>query len=392
MMTIRPSQIVNPPLKATTKTLAQMGMAFLPANCVNVDTVEFAVSGIEWDVSGQTRCFVSSGDGELVFSSTNRLPVIGKYGMHKLQVRYNPITKTLRVEGSLFGFVLGQNVFTSQRLAKGLEWVISDLKKKLGFSFTVPMQKLIDEHVTLHRVDLAVNLRFGSGRFVKTCLRQIARQLIEQDCMVRKAFTSVYWTPRDSRYYSIIFYDKGGDVRRKYFPKVGHADDAKQTFFEALRNECDGLLHIEVRLRSAELKKCGLQNVKAWSGDAPKEIFNRYYRNVPVLNVVSSGMTRADFDGAPDRLRPVIALHKLNAPMELVYSERTIARHRATFRKQKIDLKSPARPKVVQLAKLLTASRIKPTPPWLVDARFAPLRCEASALPSPVKGRVSRIA
>ncbi|MBR8400431.1 MULTISPECIES: phage/plasmid replication protein [Burkholderia] len=391
-MKIRPSQIVSPPLKATTKTLAQIGMAFRPVDCVNVDTVEFTVTGIEWDVSNQTRCLVSNADGEVLFNSTNRLPVIGKYGMHNLQVRYNPITKTLRVEGSLFGFILGQNVFTSQRLAKGLIWVISHLKKKLGFSFAVPMQKLIDEHVTLHRVDLAVNLQFGSGRFVKTCLRQIARQLIEQDCMVRKAFTSVYWTPQDGRYYSIIFYDKGEAVRRKCLSKVKRAGNDEQDFFETLCNECDGLLRIEVRLKSSELKKKGLQSVKAWSGEAPKEIFNRYYRNVPVLNVVSSGMSRADFDGVPDRLRPVVALHKLNAPMQLVYSERTMARHRTTFRKQKIDLKSPARAKVVPLAKVLTASRIKPTPTRLIDARFAPLPCEASAFPSPVKGRVSSIA
>ncbi|OJB03440.1 phage/plasmid replication domain-containing protein [Burkholderia ubonensis] len=391
-MKIRPSQIVSPPRKSTIKTLAQIGMAFRPADCVNVDTVEFTVSGIEWDVSGQTRCLVSNGDGELVFSSTNRLPVTGKYGMHKLHVRYNPLSKTLRVEGSLFGSILGQNVFTSQRLAKGLAWVISDLKKKLGFSFAVPVQELIDEHVTLHRVDLAVNLQFSSGRFVKTCLSQIARQLIEQDCTVRKAFTSVYWTPQDGRYYSIIFYDKGEAVRRKCLSKVKHAGNEEPDFFETLCSECDGLLRIEVRLKSAELRKKGLQSVKAWSGEAPKEIFNRYYRNVPVLNVVSSGMSRADFEGVPDRLRPVIALLKLNAPMELVYSDRTMARHRATFRKQKIDLKSPARAKVVPLAEVLTASRIKPTPTRFVDARFAPLPCEASTLPCPVKGRVSRIA
>ncbi|CAJ4097182.1 bacteriophage/transposase fusion protein [Burkholderia pseudomallei] len=238
----------------------------------------------------------------------------------------------------------------------------------------------------------SINLRFGSGRFVKTCLRQIARQLIEQDCMVRKAFTSVYWTPQDSRYYSIVFYDKGEDVRRKCLPKAKRAGDEEQEFFEALCNECDGLLRIEVRLKSAELKKQGLQSVKAWSGEAPKGIFNRYYRNVPVLNVVSSGMSRADFDGVPDRLRPVIALSKLNAPMELVYSDRTLARHRSAFRKLQIDLKSPARAKAVPLAKLLTASRIKPTPPWLADARFAPLPNEASESPSPVKSGVSRIA
>ncbi|OMR89895.1 hypothetical protein AQ732_05440 [Burkholderia pseudomallei] len=367
-------------------------MAFRPADCVNIDTVEFTVSGIEWDVSGQTRCLVSNGDGELVFSSTNRLPVNGKYGMHDSQVRYNPITKTLRVEGSLFGFILGQNVFTSQRLAKGLIWVISHLKKKLGFSFAVPMRELIDEHVTLHRVDLAVNLQFESGRFVKTCLQQITRQLIEQHCTVRKAFTSVYWTPQDGRYYSIIFYDKGEAVRRKCLPKAKRADDDEQEFFKALCNDCDGLLRIEVRLQSAELKKQRLKSVKAWSGEAPKEIFNRYYRNVPVLNVVSSGMSRTDFDGVPDRLRPVIALHKLNAPMELVYSDRTLARHRSTFRKLKVDLIPPARAKVTPLAKLLTASRIKPTPTWLVDARFAPLPNDASESPFPVKGRVSMIA
>ena len=390
-MKIRQSQIDSAMPRATVKKLTQVGMAFRPTDRVNIDTVEFTVSGIEWDVSGQTRCLVSNGDGELIFSSTNRLPVSGKYGMHNLQLRYNPITKTLNVEGSLFGFILGQNVFTSQRLAKGLAWVISYLKKDLGFLFAVPMQQLIDEHVTLHRVDLAVNLQFGSGRFVKTCLRQIARQLIEQDCTVRKAFTSVYWTPQDGRYYSIIFYDKGEDVRRKCLPKAKRAGKKEQEFFEALCNECDGLLRIEVRLRSAELKKQGLQSVKAWSGDAPKEIFNRYYRNVPILNVVSSGMSRADFEGVPDRLRPVIALRKLNAAMELVYSDRTLARHRSTFRKMKIDLKTPARAKAVPLASVLTASRIKPTPTWLVDARFAPLPDEADEAPITVKRRLRRM-
>ncbi len=328
----------------------QIGLAFRSTDRLNVDTVKFTVSGVEWDVTGQTRCLVSNGDGELVFSSTNRLPVSGKYGMHNLQVRYNPIKKMLCVEGSLFGSVLGQNVFTSQNLAKGLAWVIQYLKKKLGFSFAVPMKQLIDEHVTLHRVDLAVNLRFGSGRFVKTCLRQITRQLIEQDCMVRKAFTSVYWTPKAGRYYSVIFYDKGQEVRRRCLPKVKRNGDEEQKFFEDLCNECDGLLRVEVRLRSAELKERGLQNVQAWSGEAPKEIFNRYYSNVPVLNVVSSGLNPADFEGVPDRLRPVLAMRKLNVPMDMVYSGRTQARHRAEFRKRKIDLKCPAQEKAVPLA------------------------------------------
>ncbi len=390
MMKIRPSQIVNSPPKATTTTLAQIGMAFRPADCVTVDTVEFTVSGIGWDVSNQTRCLVSNGDGELVFCSTNRLPVTGKYGMHSLQVRYNPITKTLRVEGSLFGFILGQNVFTSQRLAQGLAYVIQVLKKKLGFSFAMPITELINEHVTLHRVDLAVNLQFESEPFVKTCLQQITRQLIEQNCTVHKAFTSVYWTPQEGRYYSIIFYDKGEAVRRQCLPKAKRAGDEEQKFVENLCNECDGLLRVEVRLMSAELKKQGLQNVKAWRGDAPKEIFNRYYGNVPVLNVVTSGMSPADFEGVPDRLRPVIALRKLNVPMDMVYSDRTQARHRAEFRKRKIDLNCPAQETAVPLANFLTASRIKPTPPWLIDARFAPVPNKASEPTRPVKRRIPR--
>ncbi|MGS1019421.1 MULTISPECIES: phage/plasmid replication domain-containing protein [Burkholderia] len=386
------SQVVTAPQLATLKKSTQTGLVFRPADRVNFDTVEFAVSGVEWDVSGQKRSLVSNGDGEVLFSSTNRLPITGKYGMHNLHVRYNPLTKTLSVEGSLFGSILGQNVFTSQRLAKGLVCVIHDLRKKLGFSFAVSMQELIDKHVTLRRVDLAVNLQFKSGRFVKTCLRQIARQLVEQDCAMRKEFTSVYWAPKNGRYYSIIFYDKGEDVRRKSLPKTRRTSDERWKFLDNLRDECDGLLRIEVRLQSAELKKQGLQNVKAWSGEAPKEVFNRYYRNVPVLNVVSSGMSRADFEGVPNRLRPVIALRKLNVPMELLYSERTMARHRAEFRERKIDLKPPARPNAVPLAKVLTASRIKPTPPSLVDARFAPLPDQVSDQPSPVKERVSRIA
>jgi hypothetical protein len=57
--------------------------------------------------------------------------------------------------------------------------------------------------------------------------------------------------------------------------------------------------------------------------------------------------------------------------MELVYSARTMGRHRSAFRRLQIDLRVPATEKVVPLAKVLTASRIKPTPPALEDARFA---------------------
>lgn len=369
--TIHPHQIVCRSLKSTAMKFATGGMMFSSSDCVNIDTVEFAVNGIEWDVSGQHRCLVSDGDGELIFDCTNRLRVTGKYGMHDLHVRYKPKAKSLMVEGSLFGFVLGQNVFTSQRLAKGISWVIAHLQKTLGFSFSVSMQELIDEHVALTRVDLAINLKFKSGRFVTSCLQQIARQLIEQKCTVHKAFTSVYWTPQDGRYYSVAFYDKGQDVRRKTSPKAKRASGEKRKFLSDLCGECDGLLRIELRLKSAELAKRGLKSVKAWAGETPKEIFSRYYRNVPILNVLSSSMNRADFDGVPDRLRPVVALRKLNAPMELVYSKRTLARHRTAFRKRTIDLKAFAREKIIPLADVLTASRIKPTPSWLVDARFA---------------------
>ncbi|WP_321942749.1 phage/plasmid replication domain-containing protein [Paraburkholderia tropica] len=371
-MKTHPSQIDSPPLKPMAEAFTQTGLAFRPTDRVNFDTVKFSVSGIEWDVTGQTRCLVSNGDGELVFSSTNRLPVSGKYGMHNLQVRYNPIAKTLCVEGSLFGFILGQNVITSQYLAKGLAFVIHALKKELGFTFAVPMRELIYEHVTLHRVDLAVNLQLESEPFVKTCLQQITRQLIEQDCAVWKVFTSVYWMPKKGREYSIIFYGKGAALRRQCLSMAKRASDEKQKFFEDLRDECDGLLRVEVRLRSAELKKQGLQNVKAWSGNAPKEIFNHYFSNVPVLNVVSSGLDPVEFEAMPRALRPVMALHKLNVPMELVYSPRSIARHRALSRERNIDLKCPAQEEVVLLTDVLTASRIKPTPPWLVDARFEP--------------------
>ena len=149
-------------------------------------------------------------------------------------------------------------------------------------------------------------------------------------------------------------------------------------------------MRVEVRLRSAELKKRGLQGVKAWKDEAPKDIFDHYFRNVPVLNAMSARLSRADLEGVPDRLRPVVALRKLNAPMELVYLARTMVRHRSAFRKLQIDLHVPATEKVVPLAKVLTASRIKPTPPWLVDARFAPLLDEASKSPPPAKVRGSR--
>lgn len=356
------------------------GITFGPGDQLNIDTVWLSATGIEWDTSDQPRSWLCSADGEIRFTRTNRLPVKGRFGTHSLQVRYEPIKKTLYIEGSLLGFLLGQNAFTSEELGKAVFRAIMYLKRKLGFSFSVSPQELVRDHVTLLRVDIAVNIQLKSGRMVQACLSQITRQLIEHHCMVTKAFSSVYWTPQASRYYSIGFYDKGQETRRKQLAaeRSAGASKEKQAFLRRVADECRDVMRIELRLRSAELKKHGLQRVTSWKCEAPKQIFNHYFSNVPTLNAISSQMRRSDFDGIPDRLRPVIALQKLGAPMSLLYSQRTLARHCATLRKMKLDVKCPARPVVVPLEALLVSKHIKPTPTWLKDRRIPPTPHDAA--------------
>lgn len=339
---------------------------------VNIDTVEFIVKGPRgcFSVPGATTARVINADGEVLNSYENRTAISGQFGAHNINVRALHSGEHLQVHGSPYAWLYGQNVYTSSDMKTG---VISALKKvceEFGIKPTADQKRAwLAGDVGLDRVDLAVNFRFASEAECMNMLRQIRRQLEEQRGSTKTDSSTVYWTPRDGKEYSICFYAKGPQMRRQ--KRFNHLPGK-----DKLLEECSFILRVEVRLRAEALRKLNLEKVSMWNEDSAQRAFATYMRRLRLLSVTSGPVTAKELDDLPHRrLRPVLALHKAGCALDQVYSRSSLQRHRADFRKQGIDLRCPSQPTgtVIPLSKVLSPSRaIKCPPAWMQEGGLVP--------------------
>lgn len=341
---------------------------------VNIDTVEFSIRGKRrlFDLPNATIVTVVRPDGEIVDSYQNRTIVPGEHGTHALNVRSLHSGEQLYIEGSPYAFLYGQNVFTGADIKK----VTSEVLEKILAHFSIQVTHEQRDHwssgaIRLHRVDLAVNFTLQSEAKCHAVLLQVKRQLIEQYGSMKACGTSVYWTPKNGKEYSIGLYAKGPQMRRQQ-RYVGLPHRAK------LLDECRRVLRVEIRLRERALAMLNLQTAGDWVARSAQKAFARYMRRLRIFSITSGPLTKKDIDALPNRrLRPVLALHKAGADLSLVYSQSTLRRHQRDFRKRGIDLKVPNQAKgtVLPLTKILSPRRaIKQAPAWMVSAGLAPPR------------------
>lgn len=340
-----------------------------PAITVNIDTVEFTLEGMHFDIPGATVVTVKSPNCETLNSYGNRVPIKGKFGAHMIQVRTMNSGTELFFEGSPFAFRYGQNVFTSNNLLEGCSFVIKCGVKKFGIK---PPDNLSRQwgmgNFNLKRIDLAVNFQLESESEVLNVIKQIGRQLHESGSSMQSCNSTVYFRPRMGKDYSICFYAKEAQMRQaqRYaeFPNAGR-----------LVNECENTVRVELRLHASELRTLGLEKVSAWKSDTAAKVFRKYWAKVRFLNVTSGPITDSDFEGMPKGIRAVIALHKSGVDITRIYSKRTCQRYRKIFRELGIDLRCPNQPleSITSLDKYLSPKKvIKGAPAWMKEKGLVP--------------------
>lgn len=228
--------------------------------------------------------------------------------------------------------------------------------------------------IQLHRVDLAVNFLLQSEAQCLAVLKQIKRQLVELYGSMKACGTSVYWTPRNGREYSIGFYAKGPQMRHqmKRYAKLHRKDKLLDT--------CRRILRVEIRLREPALAGLNLQTTGNWVARSAQKAFARYMRRLRIFSITSGPLTKKELDALPHRrLRPVLALHKAGEDLSFVYSQSTLRRHQRDFRKMGIDLKCPnqAKKTALPLTKILSPKRaIRNPPAWMKTEGLVPSRVE----------------
>ena len=338
---------------------------------INIDTVNFSVNDDNentFTLPNTTKAMVVNKDGEILNVIGNRVPLSGEYGTHALQVRTKNFGKKLSVCGSPYAFMHGQNVYTSPDMQTAAIGALRRVCKALGIKTTEEQrQRWINGDITLERVDLAVNIKVESEAKAVDILRQIRRQLGEHGSTYTNG-TTVCWSPRSGKEYSICFYAKGPQMR-KQMRFIG------QPFREKLLKDSECIIRVELRLRASELRKLKLDQVSAWNDQTAEIIFRKYMSKLKFLNVTSGPVTKEELSRLPSRLRPVWVLHKSGQDLSIIYLPRTLRRHKSDFRKLGFDLNCPnqAEGTVIPLTKVLAPSKvINSAPEWMIEEGMVP--------------------
>jgi len=338
---------------------------------VNIDTVEFSIDEINLEVPDALVSIITSPDGEVLQTRTNRKSMPAVEDGPPLHFRYksHPDSSTgeLFIQGSPYAHIYGQNVWTSDSVRNATIPIIKQICKFLDAPINQTVEKkLTAGQIKLHRIDLAVNFRFDSENQVGSAIMQLKHLLASQRCQSHLHERYVALAPKGSKNYMISAYAKGSQMRVNR--------DLNADIRQRLVRACAPLLRIEVRLRSAELRKLGLSYVSDWTRETAKEVFKKYFHRLPLEGISFGPISDEDFENIDDRMRPVLALHKLGVDWRLVYSEATRTRHKAYFRQRGVNLDCPNQlAGDTPLAEVLSRKgAISQTPTWLVEAGMAP--------------------
>lgn len=342
-------------------------MIFSEETLFNIDTVEFSVANADVDMKllnaktcGEVYC-----NGEKKSSKTNRRSVAGYQKRHAVHVRYESMARELSVEGSIFAYKLGQNVYTSSNLKNGCLNVLNDLKKKIGLNADeekLPAAWLAGE-ITLKRVDIAVNLAFESDEQLLCFLTQVAHQLVGHRGSMRKCEDSIYWSPQRGTKYEIAMYRKHPQLIEKR-SKDKSDENAR---YDQLVSHCKGMLRLEIRFRGSLLKELDLDQASAWDSETARTLFEKYAKRLKLMSVLSPVVTKQELDRVKPKLRAVLALAKQGGSLETVYSKRTLQGYRAEFRALGIDIDAPPTSAKMRSLRtiLLSRKRVAKVPTWL---------------------------
>ena len=337
---------------------------------VNIDTVDFSIRG-EFSNLGASIVTARRDGEQIVGEYGNRVRMVGKYKAHSIYARSMNSGSRIMFQGAPFAYAYGQNLYTSSDLLRGCGLVIKRAIRKFDIKHTdKQLRQWLDGDIDLTRVDLAVNFQVGSESEGREVLHQVGRQLFETNRSMSRYDSTVYFKPRDGKDYQLVFYAKGPQVRslKRYQDIPGR---------EKLLEHCQGIVRIELRLLASELRKLGLEKAVAWKEDTAERIFRKYMATkLDFLNVTSGPVTNEELVKLPQKMRPVLALHKLGHDLlPNVYSLRTRQRQTKFFREEGIDIRCPnqAVESITTLKKYLSPKKVINDPPqWMLELKLVP--------------------
>lgn len=335
-----------------------------------IDTIKLRAPYSYTPIPGRVYGYNSSAQGHYSANLSEKIRVKGRYNLHNAQLRHSARRGELLLEGSVAGFLYGQNVFgNSNPCIAGYRYLMQACRKANLAVSDEQRYRWKTGNFELHRLDMAINLKLQNDSEVGDVLQQIARQLIEQHCETWVMYQSVYWSPKKTEEYGIAFYAKGRQLAQR---RHGRNDEILQR----LEEECAGTLRIELRLKRPALLDLGLNKGTAWNSSVAREILGRYLKRLPLLDVLSGPNLTDKWQEMSMAQKRTIVAASSPIPLDQLYSASAVSKIKTELRKKGIDLNPPYSQKpAIRLTSIINNSKyLLRTPQWLIDANRAPKR------------------
>lgn len=348
-----------------------------------IDWLTFSLPYSHLDPISDGSVLSISPSGDIEWETCKRLAIRGSHdtNMHVKTDRnsYDPelgYYTQLHVDGNPVKWIQGHNIFGTDDLTGLAIETAYRLYNLLGVTPSpVDLKRLLSFDFSLHRVDVNYSFLIGNKLQVLMLLKALEGQanLRHRGKGIFKSNTLYFG--QNSRRWSLKMYSKGDEINSK---KKGHLLPVRLVGRDSLLTYADGLLRVEVTLRSLQLKDSELATASQWGENTPLEVFKTY---LEPLEMSSQLDIKADvLISLPNRLKPVYAMWKSGEDLRTIYSSSSFYRHRNSLLSYGIDItiiqpsKATRSDNVISFSKALDRIELSTPPDWAVgtDLYFEP--------------------
>jgi II/X family phage/plasmid replication protein len=270
--------------------------------------------------------------GHVEWSSEKFLPVVGSHDARIMvrSVQNDPFS--VEVSGNPVKFFQGHNIFGTDD-ARGLAW--ATMVKVCEVLDQAPSVEDLDAwrsgRFTFSRVDINEGYALGSRSRAETAVSVLGNKarLRHRGRAMFKEGTAYFG--KNSRRWSLKAYAKGAEIEaRGHLLPEGLASDAR------LVAHADGLLRVELTLRSMQLKDDDLQNAQKWGHNTPTEVYSRYLEG---LELSDQTAINADLlEGLPPRIQLAYSAWRDGQDLRQILPRMTFYRYRQTLLAHGVDI------------------------------------------------------
>ncbi len=299
-----------------------------------------------------------SADGEIEWETNCRVTVEGSYSA-SVQIKADG-DSLLWVSGNPSKFLQGHNLFGSNNPRKLIYVFLDELTRRLKLTPTLGDRlRWRSGYYKLLTIDIAECFRLPSTKDVDNWIRAAAPLVRGKHQQVSAYGGETIYIGQRSRRIALKIYNKAREIKKHKLP-------AQIPFRDKLHVYAEGLLRVEVRILSQELKRRELDFIENWDANTAKEILKERIGRLEMPQKMR--LTDSEIRALPPRLAAAAKLWESGEDIRSIYTRATFYRYRTELRKYGIDILAPPKTptNVVPLVSYLEAKHQANVPDWAI--------------------------